>query len=556
MLANGTVLQSRYRIKRLIARGGMGAVYEAEDDRLSGKIVAVKETFFGEDKPHLLKQFQREAVTLARLRHRALPTVSDQFIEGTGQFLVMEFIPGDDLLTLLENQRKAFDVEQVIEWAQQILEALEYLHIQSSPVIHRDIKPQNLRLMQNNQIVLVDFGLAKDAAVNSSSGKSVYGYSPNFSPPEQIYGEGTDVRSDLYSLGATIYYLLTGTLPVDAKIRREKVKYHMADPLCPVHEVNLELPFILATIIARAMALDRENRFTSAAEFRQMLHHAREQIVEEQRQQEESRRIQEQLRLQEQARLREIEEQNRREEAERIRAAQQRLEEENRLQEQARQNEIQAQHRHEEAIRLRAEMIRQANERNLNIRTTPPPTNGRFIIITLLLIVSIGGIGLWGLMANPSPEVSWPEFITTTVDEKGQVISQETKRAVYFTEDIGEGAKLDMVDIPSGTFIMGSPESEVGREPNEGPQHNVAINSFWMGRFEVTRAQWMAVASLPKVNIGISPDPSKYGRTFLGLFFGDGNLPVESVTWNEVVEFCERLSRKTGKRYRLPRACY
>src|SRR5262245_39634751 len=195
----------------------MGAVYEAEAVHLRNATVAVKETFFSEDRQSLREQFEREAGTLARLRHSALPQVKDHFIEGGGQFLVMDFIEGDDLGALLDRRLKdkgePFEFQQVMEWANILLDALYYIHNESPPVIHLDIKPQNLKLTPRGELFLIDFGLAKDATTPTRPGRSLHAYTLQFAPPEQIKGVGTDPRSDLYSLGATLYTLVTGKLP-------------------------------------------------------------------------------------------------------------------------------------------------------------------------------------------------------------------------------------------------------------------------------------------------------------------------------------------------------
>ena len=210
MLTPETILQNRYLILTLLAQGGMGAVYQAKDQRL-GNIVALKETFFNDDA--LSNAFEREARLLADLHHAALPVVSDHFKEGDGQFLVMQFIPGDDLATLLERDKKPFPVQDVLQWADRLLDALDYLHTHEPPIIHRDIKPQNMKLTARGEIVLLDFGLAKGAAhgmTNINSNQSIHGYTPIYAPLEQIQGSGTEARSDLYSLAATLYHLLTG----------------------------------------------------------------------------------------------------------------------------------------------------------------------------------------------------------------------------------------------------------------------------------------------------------------------------------------------------------
>ena len=161
MLEPNQILQGRYRIIESIGRGGMGAVYKAMDTRLHA-IVALKQTLVSGEAPR--RAFEREAQLLAGLRHPALPKVSDHFVEEDGQFLVMEFIPGDDLGTLLSKRAGPFPVADVLRWADVLLDALEYLHGHTPPIIHRDIKPQNLKLTDRGEIILLDFGLAKGAA--------------------------------------------------------------------------------------------------------------------------------------------------------------------------------------------------------------------------------------------------------------------------------------------------------------------------------------------------------------------------------------------------------
>src|SRR4026209_855061 len=158
MLTPETVLQGRYRIIRSLGQGGMGTVYEAIDERLDST-VALKETLFADER--LRKQFEREARPLARTHHQALPRVSDHFSEGEGQFLIMQFIPGDDLAEKYAQRRSPFPPAEVLVWADQLLDALDYLHTQEPPSAHRDSKPQNLKLTAQGQIFLLDFGLAK-----------------------------------------------------------------------------------------------------------------------------------------------------------------------------------------------------------------------------------------------------------------------------------------------------------------------------------------------------------------------------------------------------------
>jgi hypothetical protein len=270
MLSTDIILQSRYRVIRPLGRGGMGAVYEAFDERLS-RTVALKETLVETD--DLRRAFGREARLLANLRHPALPGVLDHFEEGGGLFLVMEFIPGDDLGRLLELGRQ-FAPAEVLAWADQLLDALEYLHGLDPPVFHRDIKPSNLKLVPPGHVVLLDFGLAKGSAgqMTGTGVFSLLGYSPVYSPLEQMQGTGTDARSDLYSLGATLYHLLTGTKPPDALTRATAVVNDQPDPLRPPHRLNPEVAASVSVGLMRALALDINSRPRTAAEMRAQLH--------------------------------------------------------------------------------------------------------------------------------------------------------------------------------------------------------------------------------------------------------------------------------------------
>ena len=209
----------------------MGAVYRAEDLRLEGRICAVKEVRSDPDAtPEELaqaqEQFHREASILARLDHPNLPKVSDTFTEGHCEYLVMDFVDGRDLRQLLEEKRRRgefLDEPSVLSWVAQLCDALEYLHEQTPTVLHRDIKPANIKLTPGGLIKLVDFGLVKLLATDDSStvtvlqGRGTVAYTPL----EQYGGDTghTDVRSDIYSLGATIYHLLTNQPPADAKQR-------------------------------------------------------------------------------------------------------------------------------------------------------------------------------------------------------------------------------------------------------------------------------------------------------------------------------------------------
>ncbi|HEX8737515.1 MAG TPA: serine/threonine-protein kinase [Pyrinomonadaceae bacterium] len=271
MIKAGEILQGRYRIERQIGAGGMGAVFVATDERF-GSTVAIKETLFTDER--LLKAFEREARLLNSLRHTALPKVSDHFVDENGQFIVMEYIAGDDLAEMMEKRVGAFPLEDVLKWADQLLDALDFLHTQEMPVIHRDIKPQNLKLTPRGQIILLDFGLAKGSVTNAESltaAKSVFGYSRSYASLEQIQGTGTDPRSDLYSLAATLYHLMTGAPPADALTRAMSVLNGEKDPLIPAHHLQKQIPAGVAEVLNRSMALNANHRPSSAFAMRELL---------------------------------------------------------------------------------------------------------------------------------------------------------------------------------------------------------------------------------------------------------------------------------------------
>jgi len=280
-LAPNTLLQNRYLIVHLIGKGGMGDVYLAVDQRL-GSAVALKRTFFSDDEM-LGSAFEREAKTLARLRHPVLPKVSDHFTENEEQFLVMEHISGDDLSKRLEAMQKPFPLSWVLFWADHLLDALAYLHAHEPPIIHRDIKPQNLKLTDENHIILLDFGLSKNntgesRVVSSGSTGSVVGYTPHYAPMEQIRGTGTNPKSDIYSLSATLYQLMTNVVPADALTRADALLNDMSDPIKPISDLNTEIPKAVSDVILKGMEISQDRRFASAREMQKALRDAFSQM--------------------------------------------------------------------------------------------------------------------------------------------------------------------------------------------------------------------------------------------------------------------------------------
>jgi serine/threonine-protein kinase len=229
-LKTGDLLRGRYKIKRIIGQGGMGNIYLAEDQRLKGRLCALKEVEHDKSLSKSLNkqaqdQFLQEATVLARLDHPNLPKVSDYFSISDRDYLVMDYIPGDDLRTLMlkaKHQEKFLKEKEVRAWAYQLADALIYLHTQNPPILHRDIKPSNLKLMPSGLLKLVDFGLVKVMAPGEMTITIIQGQGTAlYTPLEQYGGDSahTDIRSDIYSFGATFYHLLTNTPPADARER-------------------------------------------------------------------------------------------------------------------------------------------------------------------------------------------------------------------------------------------------------------------------------------------------------------------------------------------------
>jgi len=283
MLTNGTILQGHYRIIRLLGEGGCGRVYQAIDNDLK-RNVAIKERRADRNSEELRPAFKREAQLLANLDWPILPKVHEHFFVEREQYIVMELIEGDDLAKLLKDRKRPFAVEEVLPWADKVLEALEYLHNRSVPIIHCDIKPSNIKLTDKGQIFLLDFGLAQGAAGQMSTHKtnpSVPVGTPGYAPLEQRKLEATYPQSDIYSVGATLYHLLTDQLPCSPLQRDEDIQHGHGDPLKRAHEVNPAIPTSISEIISQALAVYWRDRIESASKMRTMLEQAQQKIAYE-----------------------------------------------------------------------------------------------------------------------------------------------------------------------------------------------------------------------------------------------------------------------------------
>jgi serine/threonine protein kinase len=292
----GFLVRGRYLILRQITQSSTGVMYEAIDKRLRKRVV-LKQLYA----PHqrngaMCKIFAQEATLLMELSHTALPCTLDYFVESAGQFLVMEFIAGDSLWAILKQRRyQPFLLGDVLNWADQLLDALHYLHTRPEPIIHRDIKPQNLKKSHNGNIMLLDIGLARNTGNPTLPDHDGYSYSMlpeasldqnaardtpavstqnpvlHYMPPEQVQGVIDEPRSDIYALGASLYVLLSGYLPPNALERALALSLGYPDPLRPLYELNTQVPTDVAAVVEQAMSYAPQQRFDSPATMQQAL---------------------------------------------------------------------------------------------------------------------------------------------------------------------------------------------------------------------------------------------------------------------------------------------
>jgi predicted Ser/Thr protein kinase len=273
LLSEGTMLHERYRVRRVLGKGGMGAVYLVEDTKLYGKLWAVKELLErfldSGDRAEAVAQFQREAKILVGLRHPNLPQIVDAFEERGRHYLVMEYVEGQTLEEMLESAPEgALPEEQVLGWASQVCDVLEYLHSHDPPVIFRDLKPANIMITPEGQVKLIDFGVARLFDPSKGTDTLKMG-TVGYAPPEQYAGQGqTTPRSDVFALGATLYELLTGDNPE-------------AHPFVfqPVRQLNRRVSTQTSLTIDKAVQLDPDARFASARVMRAALQGRRQGVI-------------------------------------------------------------------------------------------------------------------------------------------------------------------------------------------------------------------------------------------------------------------------------------
>ena len=274
ILPVGEVVQGRYKIEKLLGKGGFGAVYLVRDLRVQGNLFALKEVIDPSERER--KNFAMECRLLQRLDHPALPRFYRVFESeiNARSYLLMDYVAGENL-DIVRQQRpgKRFSLPEALRVMTPILDAVAYLHQCQPPVIHRDIKPSNIIMPASGEnTVLVDFGIAKEYNQEATT-TAIRRLSPNYSAPEH-YTSGTNPGTDIYGLAATLYALLSGVSPVDSLQRLIQMRTKGLDPLEPLTQYNPEIPPAFSEAVARAMEMRTEDRFDSVQEFWQVLQQA------------------------------------------------------------------------------------------------------------------------------------------------------------------------------------------------------------------------------------------------------------------------------------------
>ena len=262
----GTVLDGKYEILKQIGKGGMSIVYLAMDKRLNKQwaVKEIRKTASGKNNEVVVNSLLAEANLMKRLDHPALPRIVDIIDNGQTIYVIMDYIEGESLGKILK-EYGAQPQEQVLDWAKQLCDVLEYLHSQKPPIIYRDMKPDNVMLKPEGNLKVIDFGIAREYKEKNLADTTILG-TRGYAPPEQHGSRQTDVRSDIYALGMTMHNLLTGADPRNAD-------YMYA----PIRQWNLELSGGLERIIDKCTALDPEDRYQNCSELMYALEHYEEE---------------------------------------------------------------------------------------------------------------------------------------------------------------------------------------------------------------------------------------------------------------------------------------
>ncbi len=532
---SGYRLKNRpYKIERVLGEGGFGITYKAQHLILDIPVVIkTPNSRLKRDVNYskYLQDFKKEGKQLAKLGlnpHPHIVRVSDLFVEDNLPCIVMDFIPGKSLYDLVVDNGKLSEVK-ALEYIKQIGSALIVCH--NSGIIHRDAHPNNILIRNDNgKAVLIDFGIAG----NTQTSRNTHSGNRAFAPWEQIASwEESNSKTpqvDIYTLAASLYYMVTGEIPRECLAR----KYNNRE-LEPPQQLNPRLSARVNQGILKGMEILPQNRPNSMQEWLDLLFAVpkkpEDRKIRERRAAKTSKEIP--TTSPEIAVLKKPEDRK-------IRVVQPVVIP------QTPKNQTSAPRREQNnPPTITVTRRRWLGYAGLTLGTIGVTLIGKSILDNAAQQTGEKDVPLDSpkVTKEPTPNLTEYKFDVITVNDRGEEIEREQGKAEYFTEDLGSRVTMDMVAIPGGTFMMGSPESEKGSQDDEIPQHQVTVPAFYMGKFQVTQEQWKAVAELPQIARELKPDPSG---------FKGNKLLVEKVSWYDAVEFCARLSKATGKEYRLP----
>jgi formylglycine-generating enzyme required for sulfatase activity/tRNA A-37 threonylcarbamoyl transferase component Bud32 len=498
-LSSGQILDNRYRIVSLLGKGGFGAVYLVWDTRLE-RHRALKENL--DTSPETRRQFKREAQILDSLSHSSLPKVIDHFvIPNQGQYLVMEFVEGEDLGEMLQRVGGPLPEAQALEWIGQVCDALEYLHSQNPPIIHRDIKPANIKITLQGRAMLVDFGIAKVFDPKLSTTVGARAITPGYSPQEQ-YGTGTtDARTDVYALGATLYHLLTGVQPP------ESIQRNIDDKLAPPQALNPAVSDWVERAVLRAVELHPNQRFQSAKEFKAALTFipSHNDIVEENAAYE-----QRTVEISDQ-----IEASTARSRAMRLPTIWQRIPWRKVLGMLA-------------VVAIAGVIVlggRYISESGLYRKTTQT-----IVAQAIIPSATVKPAVTRTLVPVTVPTATITLLTTYTSTPAPTSVPTETFAPTDLPMLITDTNGIPMALVPAGSFIMGSEEVEENRYTSARPVHEVILDAFYIDIYEVTNARYAECVEAGKCE---TPGCAYFGKPEYD------NHPVVCVDWSKALAFCQ-----------------
>ena len=534
-----------YKIIKKLGEGNFGRTYLAEDMDLKNEPRVIKKLIATGTGNHLVKikeLFEREADRLYDLNHSQIPKLYAYFEENNSLYLIQEFIEGQDLLSEWHQQGN-FSEAKIKKGLRELLPVLEYIH--KNKVLHRDIKPENImRRSSDDKLVLIDFGGAKQTTENRLSLPGTTLYTPGYAAREHMRGR-PKVTSDIYSLGVTMVRLLTGSFVdfdedsnIDDPLYDEDNGQWLWQNYARTKEIKVSSH--LANVLDKMIEDLAKNRYQSATEVLKALNSAPQPEVKTS--QPEVKPSQPE-----------------------VKPSQPEVK--------PSQPEVKPPQSQPTKIlitppqKIPAKTIQttpqrdylQQREPSQKIQNTFPRRNffkwmgwGGASLASVMISSYLWSNrdGYFSAVEDDSPQNNANDhtqprenvdsslktfsFEVVTVNSRGKIINRESKFAKYFTARLGNGVTMDLVAIPGGKFLMGSPLSEEGRYKNESPQHRVIVPEFFMGKYQVTQAQWQAV-------MGNNPS-----------YFKGENRPVEEVSWDDCMEFCQKLSRIIGRECRLP----